>query len=121
MERTTLNNGIVVEVQDKTVRLSGDLYMVHLEFTTMVTLGEEDDELKRYCGGNCLSKTRVFKKAAVHERYLEEVKNTLKESYLRSVTRYLEHPKFIERFKRKSLDEFRDQKEKALRTGGYEE
>jgi hypothetical protein len=118
MERIILNNGIVVEVEDKTVILSGDLYMVHLEFTTMVDLDEEDGELKEFCGGERLSKTTVFKKAAVHERDLEEAKRSLKESYLESTTRYLEHPKFIERFKQKSLKEYQEQKEKARRRIG---
>jgi hypothetical protein len=121
MNRNILKNGMVVEVEDKTVILSGDLYMVHIEFTISITLGEDDGELRRYCNGDHLRKAQVFKKAAVHERDLEQVKKSLKESYFRTTTRYLEHPRFIERFKRRSLDEYREQEEKNLRRVVYEE
>ena len=122
MEKITLNNGIVVEVEDKTVVLSGDLYMIHQEFTTVVKLSEKDSDLKRYCGGDLLRKTRVFKKSAVHERNLEEAKVAMKDSYLASTIPYLEHPKFVSCFKKRCLEEFREQEEKArLRMSGHEE
>jgi hypothetical protein len=122
MDRRTFENGIVVEVEDKTVVLSGDLYMVHLEFTTSVPLDENDSELKEFCEGDRLSKTEVFKKAAVLKRDLDAVKRYLKESYFESTTKYLQHPKFVERFKQKSLADFQEEKEKIQRRPGkYEE
>ena len=123
MERTTLKNGIIVDVEDKTTALSGDLHMVHLEFTISIALGEEDEELRRYCNGDRLSRTQVFKKAAVLESELEEVKTSIKGSYFRSTTRYLEHPRFVERFKQKSLKDFKEEEEKKLRAASrvYEE
>lgn len=120
MDRNTLKNGIVVEVEDKSAVLSGDLYMVHLEFTISITLGEEDAELRRYCNGKRLCKTKVFKRAAVHERDLDQVRKSLKESYFTTTTRYLEHPRFIERFKQKSLEDYKEEEEKRLRVV-YEE
>jgi hypothetical protein len=122
MESTTLKNGIMVDVEDKTTVLSGDLHMVHLEFTISIALGEGDEELRRYCNGNRLSRTQIFKRAAVHERELEEVRRSIKESYFRSTTRYLEHPRFIERFKQKSLEDFKEEEEKKFRAAVvYEE
>jgi hypothetical protein len=122
METITLNNGIIVEVNDKTVVLAGDMYMVHLEFTTVAKLDEADAELREYCGGELLRKTRVFKKPAVLKRKLDEVKKAMKDSYLASTTPYLGRPRFIERFKAKALEEFREEEVKAQRRlGGYEE
>ncbi len=123
MERTNLKNGVRVEVEDKSAVLSGDLHMVHLEFTISVVLDEKDEELRKYCKGDRLSRTQAFKKAAIHEPELEEVKASIKASYFRSTTRYLEHPRFVERFKQKSLEDFREEEEKKLRAASrvYEE
>jgi hypothetical protein len=121
MDRIELKNGVVVEVDDKTCMLSGDLYMIHLEFSTVVRLEEKDSELRQYCGGEQLKKTRVFKRPAVNKRDLEEVKKTMKESFLQSTTPYMERPKFIKRFKQMCLEELRDQEEKMRWATSYEE
>jgi hypothetical protein len=121
MERIKLKNGVVVEVDDKTCILSGDMYMIHLEFSTVVRLEEEDSELRRYCGGEQLKKTRVFKRPGVNKRDLEDVKKTMKESFLQSTTPYMERLKFINRFKQMCLEEFRDQEEKMRWATSHEE
>jgi len=121
MERLILKNGVVVEVEDKTCVLSHDLYMIHLEFTTIVKLESEDSELMRYCGSEYLRKTRVFRRAAVHKRDLQELINSMKESYLQTTKSYMEHPKFINRFKQMCIEAFREQEEKMRWAATYEE
>ena len=121
MEKLILKNGVAVEVEDKTCVLSQNLYMIHLEFTTVVKLGGEESELRRYCGSEYLRKTRVFRRAAVHERDLQELINSMKESYLQTTKRYMEHPKFINRFKQMCIEEFREQEEKMRWAATYEE
>lgn len=115
MEEIILKNGVTMQVEDKTAVLTGDLYMVHLEFTTMVNLGEGDTELRRYCKGEKLKFTRAFKKPAVHKRDLEEVKSSMKDSFLSTNLPYLEHPEFVSRFKAKMLKDFQDEEEKERR------
>ena len=121
METFELSNGVVVEVLDKSSVLSGDLYMVHLEFITVVELGEQDAELLHYCPSGKLKMTRVIKKSAVHERDLQGVRTGLKESFLNTNRPYMEHPKFISRFKHTCLATYRDREEKARKASIHEE
>lgn len=118
MEEITLNNGVRVQVEDKTAVLAGDLYMVHFEFTMEVDLDGSDVELRRYCRGDLLRSTRVLKKPAVHERDLEEVRTSMKDSFLATNLPYLEHPKFVSRFKEKMLKDFQEEEEKERRANG---
>jgi hypothetical protein len=118
MEEILLRNKVTVLVEDKTAVLNGDLYMVHFEFTMMVDLDEGDTELRRYCEGDRLTSTSVFKKPAVHERDLEEVRSAIKESYLSTNLPYLEHPEFVSRFKAKMLKDFQEEEEKERRANG---
>jgi hypothetical protein len=113
METIELSNGIVLEIQDKTTVLSGDLYMVHLEITTVVAIDKDDAELRHYCPSGLLRMTRVLKKSAVHERDLQAVRGGLKESFLNTNRPYMEHQKFISRFKHTCLATYREQEEKA--------
>ncbi|HVN72803.1 MAG TPA: hypothetical protein VMU10_12365 [Desulfomonilia bacterium] len=113
METIKLSNGVLVEVQDKTSVLSGDLFMVHLEITTVVELDENDTELRSYCPSGKLRMTRILKKSAVHERDLREVRRSMEESFLNTNKPYMEHPKFIGRFKHTCLTTYRDQEVKA--------
>jgi hypothetical protein len=121
METIEFGNGVVVEVLDKSSVLSGDLYMVHLEFTTIVDLDEKDAELRHYCPSGKLKMTRVIKKSAVHERDLHEMRTGLKESFLKTNRPYMEHPRFISRFKHTCLATYRDQEEKASKASIHEE
>ncbi len=121
METLMLKNGVVVEIEDKTCVLSKDLYMIHLEFTTVVELEDEDRELRRFCGADRLKKTRVFRRPAVHERDLQDLKKSLIESYLETTTHYMEHPEFINRFKQMCIKEFKEQEEKMRWALTYEE
>jgi hypothetical protein len=121
METFVFSNGIVVEVFDKTSVLSGDLYMVHLEFDTVVDLGAQDTELRHYCPSGKLKMTRIMRKSAVHERDLQGVRSGLKESFLNTNRPYMEHPKFISRFKHTCLAKYRDQEEKASKASIHEE
>ena len=118
MEEILLSNGVTVLVEDKTAVLTGDLYMVHFEFTMMVDLDEGDVELMRYCAGDKLKSTSVFKKPAVHARDLEEVRSSMKDSFLATNLPYLEHPDFVSRFKAKMLKDFQDEEEKERRANG---
>ena len=118
MEEILLSNKVTVLVEDKTAVLTGDLYMVHFEFTMMVDLDEEDAELRRYCMGDKLKSTSVFKKPAVHARDLEEVRSSMKDSFLATNLPYLEHPEFVSRFKAKMLKDFQDEEEKERRANG---
>jgi hypothetical protein len=121
METIELNNGIVLEIIDKSSVLSGDLYMVHLEFDTVVNLGAQDTELRHYCPSGKLKMTRVIKKSAVHEQDLQGVRTGLKESFLNTNRPYMEHPKFIKRFKHTCLAKYQEQEEKASKASIHEE
>jgi len=118
MEEIMLSNGVTVLVEDKTAVLTGDLYMVHFEFTMMADLDENDVELRRYCKGDKLKSTSVFKKPAVHERDLDMEKASMKDSYLATNLQYFEHPDFVVRFKEKMLKDFQDEEEKERRADG---
>jgi hypothetical protein len=120
METIELSNGVVLEIVDKSSVLSGDLHMVHLEVTTVVALDKKDTELLHYCPSGRLRMTRVLKKSAVHGRDLQEVRTSLKESFLNTNRPYMVHPKFISRFKHTCLITYREQEEKA-RSGPHEE
>jgi len=113
METIKLSNGVLLEVEDKTSVLSGDLFMVHLEITTVVELDMNDMELQHYCPSGKLRMTRVLRKSAVHERDLREVRRAMKESFLNTNKPYMEHSKFITRFKHTCLTTYRDQEVKA--------
>jgi hypothetical protein len=121
METFEFCNGVVVEVFDRTSVLSGDLYMVNLEFATVVELGAQDAELRHYCPSGKLKMTRVIKKSAVHERDLQEVRSGLKESFLSTNRPYMENPKFISRFKHTCLAAYREQEERASKASIHEE
>jgi hypothetical protein len=120
METFRFDNGVVVEVEDKTTVLSGDLYMVHLVIATVVPLDEGDAELRAYCPSGWLRMTRELKKSAVHERDLQTVRTGLKESFLTTNRPYIEHPKFISRFKHTCLTTYREQEEKARQTSFHD-
>ncbi|HOS96987.1 MAG TPA: hypothetical protein PLR71_00630 [Deltaproteobacteria bacterium] len=120
MERIELVNGVLIEVEDKTTHLSGELYMVHLAITFSVALGEDDGELRKYCPGGRLSLTRVLNKPGVHARELSEVKRDLKDSFLHTNLPYMEHPRFVERFKNTSLAKYREAEEKARKAALHE-
>jgi len=121
METFEFSNGVVVEVIDKTSVLSGDLYMVHLEIATVVELEKEDVELRHYCPSGKLKMTRVIKKSAVHERDLQGIRTSLKESFLNTNRPYMKNSKFISRFKHTCLAKYRDQEEKASKASIHEE
>ncbi len=118
MEEIVLKNGVRMVVEDKTCVLTGDLYMVHFEFTTYVDLGDEDAELKSFCQGTQAKLTRVFKKPAIHERDVDEVRASMKASFLASNLPYMENPKFAARFKAKLLRDFQEAEEKKNRAHG---
>jgi len=118
MEEIRLSNGVTVLVEDKTAVLTADLYMVHFEFTMMVDLDENDVDLRRYCKGDKLRSTSVFRKPAVHERDVEAVKAKTRDSYLATNLQYMEHPEFVSRFKAKMLKDFQDEEEKEKRFDG---
>lgn len=113
MERIELTNGVRIEVEDKSTLLSGELHMVHLTVTFSVVLDEEDVELRRYCPAGRLGMTRVLNKPGVHARELDEVKRALKDSFIATNKGYMEHPKFVDRFKHTCLARFKEEEEKA--------
>lgn len=121
MVEQTLANGIVLRVVDKTVPLAGDLFMVRLEITFAAPLDETEAELRAFCGPHIV-KTRVLERPAVHLRHLDEVRDTLRDSYLNTTIRYLEHPKFLGRLKEKTLQAHREKQEKhaRMRAAGVE-
>ena len=114
-----LKNGLIVTIKDKSVILSGDLWFVRLEITTTCYLENADEELHRLFGEKIV-KTRLIERPAVHQNRLDEVKESLSESYLSSTLHYMQTPKYLKRFKEKAL---RDQlekieKERRLREAG---
>jgi hypothetical protein len=121
MERIELVNGVLIEVEDKTTHLSGELYMVHVAITFSVALDEEDAELRKYCPGGRLSLTRGLNRPGVHARELSEVKRGLKDSFLNTNLPYMEHPRFVERFKHTSLARYREAEEKARKAVLHEQ
>jgi hypothetical protein len=118
MEEILLKNGVRMIVEDRTAVLTGDLYMVHLIFTTCVELGDGDEELKDFCGGSEARLARELKRPAVHERDLEEVRNGLRESFLSTNLHYMERPRFVSRFKAKLLKDFQEAEGKSTRAHG---
>ncbi len=113
-----MKNGVRMVVEDKTIVLTGDLYMVHFEFTTYVDLSDEDAELKSFCGSSQAKLTRVLKKPAIHERDVEEVRAHMRDSFLATNLPYMENPKFAKRFKAKLLRDFQEAEEKKNRAHG---
>jgi hypothetical protein len=120
-ERIELENGVLIEVEDATKHLSGELYMVHVRVSFSVELGESDGELLRYCPSGRLSFTRVFNRPGVHRKDLDRVKAEIRGSFIRTTRPYMEHPRFVERFKKTGLERFRKEEEKALRAAAHEE
>lgn len=118
MEEILLKNGVRLTVEDRTGVLTGDLYMVHFIFTTIVDLDEGDAELKAFCGEDEARLVRELKKPAVHERDLEQVRAYMKESFLDTNLPYMEKPKFPSRFKAKMLKDFQEAEEKSNRAHG---
>ena len=118
MEEMLLGNGVRLIIEDRTKVLTGDLYMVHFVFTTVVDLDKEDAELRGFCGGDQATMSRELQKPAVHERDLEKVRISMKESYLETNLPYLERAKFPKRFKAKLLKDFREAEEKKNRSHG---
>ncbi|HPP79873.1 MAG TPA: hypothetical protein PLQ43_03145 [Deltaproteobacteria bacterium] len=120
-KRIELESGVLIEVEDKTKHLSGDLYMVHMAVTFSVELGDKDLELLAYCPSGRLAITRVLNRPGVHKDDLERVKTELVESFIATNKAYMVHPRFVERFKKTSLERFKEQEEKARRMAGHEE
>lgn len=118
MEEIVLKNGVRMIIEDKTAVLTGDLYMVHFEFTTCVSLDEDDAELKAFCQSDQARFTRTLQKPAIHERDLERVRNSMRESFLATNLPYMERPKFVKRFKAKMLKDFQEAQEKRNRAHG---
>ncbi len=118
MEEIILRNGVKVIVEDKTAVLTADLYMIHLKFTTAVELDETDGELRSFVGGDTATLTRDLKKPAVHERDVDQVKRSMKESFLATNLPYMERPAFTSRFKAKLLKDFQEEEEKKKRYHG---
>jgi hypothetical protein len=118
MEEILLKNGVRMIVEDRTALLTGDLYMVHFIFITVVGLGEKDAELKSFCNSEEARLVRELKRPAVHERDLAEVKTGLKDSFLATNLPYMEKPKFPGRFKAKMLRDFLEAEEKSTRAHG---
>lgn len=118
MEEISLSNGVRVIVEDKTAVLTADLYMIHLEFTTVVDLDDADVELRSFIRGSRATLTRELKKPAVHERDLDAVRGAMKESFLSTNLPYMERPHFAKRFKAKLLKDFLEEEEKKKRSHG---
>jgi hypothetical protein len=118
MEEIVLKNGVKMLVDDRTKVLTGDLYMVHFEFTTVVDLEEHDGELKGYFPDGRARMTRELKKPAVHERDLEAVKASMRDSFLATNLPYMEKPRFPKRFKAKLLKDFKDEEDKKKKRHG---
>lgn len=120
MERIELANGVLIEVEDKSTLLSGELYMVHLAITFSVALDEDDVELRQFCQNGRLGITRVLNKPGVHRKELDEVRKGLKDSFIGTNRAYMEHPRFIERFKHTCLARFKEEEEKASKAAMHE-
>lgn len=120
MERIELTNGVLIEVEDKSTLLSGELYMIHLAVTFSVALDEEDAELLQYCPGGRLGITRVLNKPGVHSQDLDEVKKNLKDSFITTNRAYMEKSRFVERFKHTCLTRFKEEEEKARKAAIHE-
>lgn len=120
MEEITLSNGVRLIVKDKTAVLTGDLYMIHLEFTTVVDLDEADVELRSFIREDRATLTRELKRPAVHDRDLDAVRSAMKESFLSTNLPYMERPNFVRKFKAKLLKDFleKEEKEKKRRSHG---
>lgn len=114
MEEMQLKNGIRLCIEDKTVPLTGGLYMVRIEIRYSLALEDSDTELRAYCGDSIV-KTRLIERPAVHMRHLAEVKRTLQGSYLESTLHYMQRPSFASKLKRKTLKEYHEKLEKEAK------
>ena len=114
MKEMHLKNGIRLTIEDKTVPLTGDLFMVRLEVNYSLALDTSDTELREYCGDRIV-KTRLIERPAVHLSRLDEVKRTLRDSYLESTLHYIERPSFATKLKRKTLEEYHEKLEKEAK------
>jgi len=114
MEERRLKNGIRLTIEDKTAPLTGDLYMVRLEVSYSLALDESETELREYCG-QAITKTRLIERPAVHVSRLDEVKRSLRDSYLESTLHYMQRPSFATKLKRKTLEEYREKLEKEAK------
>lgn len=114
MEEMQLKNGIRLCIEDKTVPLTGGLYMVRIEIRYSLALEDSDTELRAYCGDSIV-KTRLIERPAVHMRHLAEVKRTLQDSYLESTLHYMQRPSFATKLKRKTLEEYHEKLEKEAK------
>ncbi|MCD6569290.1 MAG: hypothetical protein J7L53_01140 [Deltaproteobacteria bacterium] len=119
IDEMRLDSGIILRIEDKTVPLAGDLYMVRIAFITCLPLDGSDTELRSYCG-DCITRKRVFEKPAVHRDELDKVKNTIKDSFLSTNLPYMNTDKFVIRLKGRTLKEMREKKEKELLRGQME-
>ncbi|MBN1635910.1 MAG: hypothetical protein JW920_05320 [Deltaproteobacteria bacterium] len=114
MEEHEFAGGVRVIVEDKTKNLSGDLYMVRLEFSIILLLDDEDHELLTYCGDH-IRRTRVFEKPAVCERDLEQTKKGMKQSFFETINPYFNHPEFARRLKNRTRLEMHEEDERRKR------
>jgi hypothetical protein len=114
-----LDNGLVLSIKDKSKILSGDLWFIRLEITTTCYLENADEELRRYFGEKIV-RIKLIERPAVHENVLNEVKNSLLDSYLASTIHYMQTPRFLKRFKEKELRDYLEkiEKERRLREAG---
>jgi hypothetical protein len=121
MEEMQLKNGIRLTIEDKTVPLTGDLSMVRLEVSYSLKLDESETELREYCG-QAIVKTRLIERPAVHASKLDEVKRSLRDSYLESTLHYMQRPSFATKLKRKTLAEYHEklEQEARMRAAGRE-
>jgi hypothetical protein len=119
MEEHILKNGIILTIEDQSKILSGDLWLIRLKVTTTCFLENADDELRRFCGDRIV-KTKLIERPAVHASRLDDVRKSLKESYLNSTLGYMQTPKFLKRLKEKELADQIEKlkKERRLREAG---
>jgi len=109
-----LDNGVILKIEDKTVPLSGDLYMIRIVFTLLLPLDGNETELMSYCG-DCITRKRTFEKSAVHTHELDKVKDAIKDSFLSTNLPYMNTDRFVTRLKERTLKEMKEKKEKEIR------
>lgn len=109
-----LDNGVILKIEDKTVPLSGDLYMIRIIFTLLLPLDGNETELRSYCGA-CITRERTFEKSAVHAHELDKTKDAIKASFLSTNLPYMNTDKFVTRLKERTLREMKERKEKEIR------
>jgi len=107
-----LDNGLCLELRDQSNRYFGDYHRIKIEVSCDIPLrgeffgGNPDDpqlQTARRLYGDSLRFERSLERMGVAGAEVENVREELVESFLKSSAAYLEHPEFVARYVQRQL------------------